>query len=379
MLWLGILVADRFIVVAILVLAGIVLGFVSVMGAGIISARWRSTRQNSLLEMMAIAAEENMPLAPAVAAFAHQYRGLMHHRVVDLVALLQGGTALPEACDRVRGLVSREAVLLAWVGQASGQLPKALRLAIASRSAHLPIWTAIAARLSYILAVLLVLQTIVSFILYFIIPKFEAIFKDFNLPLPSVTVQIIGAGNRLVRNASPLLLVPFGEVGLLIFIPISFLAWGNYHVPLFDRLMRRRHTALVLRALALVVEGKKPLALGLATLADHYPVYWVRRKLMKADSDVRQGMDWIEALWRHGLLRATDAEVLSSAASVGNLGWALAELAETGERRFATGFQVFVQTLFPLVVLTLGILVFIIAAGFFLPLVKVIEKLTDLP
>ena len=80
----------------------------------------------------------------------------------------------------------------------------------------------------------------------------------------------------------------------------------------------------------------------------------IRWRLAAAESDVRQGVDWIQALWRHGLIRATDAEVLASAATVGNLGWALSELAETAERRLATRSQSLVQTLFPLVVVMVG-------------------------
>ena len=288
--------------------------------------------------MLAIAAEHDMPLAPRSPRSPTSTAGGCIVAVMDLAAQLNWGTELPEALERARGLVSRDAVLLSWVGQASGLLPKALRMAATTRSTSLPIWTAIASRLSYILALLLAMQTIVSFILYFIIPKFEAIFKDFDIPLPRITIMIIDASHFIIRYASPLILLPFAEIGLLIFIPFSFLASGNFRIPLFDRFMRRRHTALILRSLSLVVEGNKPIVLGLSTLADHYPIYLVRSKLVKAERDVRQGVDWIEALWRHGLIRATDAEVLASAAAVGNLGWALAELAE--DHRAATGHPI---------------------------------------
>jgi type II secretory pathway component PulF len=378
LLWLGTLVADRLVFVSVLIVSGLTMAFVSVIGAGVVAARRRSARQEALLGVLAIAAEHNMPLAPAVAAFAHQYRGLAHRRAMDLAAHLNWGDALPDALAHTRGLVSREAGLLAWVGQASGLLPKALRTAISSRSANLPIWIAIASRLSYILVVLLAMQAILSFILYYIIPKFEVVFKEFGLGLPRITVKVIDASHAIIRYASPLLLLPLAEVGLLIFIPLSFLAWGDFRVPLFDRALRRRHTALVLRALSLIVEGNKPLALGFSTLADHYPTYWVRSKLIRADWEVRQGVDWIEALWRQGLVRATDAEVLASASAAGNLAWALAELANTSERRFATRFQAFVQTLFPLVVITLGVVALIVAAGFFVPLVQLIQRLTEL-
>ena len=68
--------------------------------------------------------------------------------------------------------------------------------------------------------------------------------------------------------------------------------------------------------------------------------------------------------------------MLRSAAEVGNLAWALLELAETAERRLATRFQLMVQTLFPIVVVMLGMLVFIMAVAYFLPLVALITELT---
>ena len=378
MIWFGMLVTDKFILVSLLVLAGLVMTFVSLMGAGIVRARRRSTRQDAILWVLAIAAERNMPLAPAVAAFAGQYRGLMYRRVMGLAAHLSWGTMLPEALTRARTVVSRDAVLLAWVGAVSGLLPKALRMAANSRSTQLPIWTAIASRLSYILVILLVMQTITSFMLYFTIPKFEAIFNDFGQQLPPITMAIISGSQYIVRYGSPLLLLPFVEIGLLVFIPFTFLAWGDYRVPIFDRLFRRRHTALILRSLSLVVEGNKPVSLGLSALATHYPTLWVRWKLIRADREVRQGVDWIEALRRQGLIRAADALVLASAMAVGNLAWALSELADTAERRLATRFQAFIQTLFPFVVIMLGIVIFIIALGYFLPLVQLIGRLTDL-
>ena len=62
---------------------------------------------------------------------------------------------------------------------------------------------------------------------------------------------------------------------------------------------------------------------------------------------------------------------------MGNLGWALDELAESSERRLAIKFQMLVQTFFPLVVLMLGLVVFVTALGYFAPLVKIISEIGD--
>ena len=91
-----------------------------------------------------------------------------------------------------------------------------------------------------------------------------------------------------------------------------------------------------------------------------------------------RGTDWIESLEKRGLIRSTDAEVLRSATAVGNLEWALDELAESCERRLAIRFQTVIQLLFPLVVITLGFVVFLFALAYFAPLVKLISELSHI-
>jgi protein transport protein HofC len=282
---------------------------------------------------------------------------------------------VPEALEQVPRVVSRDALLLARVGQETGRLPEALRMAASSRASQLPIWTAIASRFAYLLALLLVIQTICGFLLYFVVPKFEAIFRDFGVPLPVVTVSLISASHFVVRYGFLTGWIPPLEILLLIFLPFSFAGWVNYDVPFFDRLLRRRHVALILRSLSLVVEAGKPIETGIVILASHYPTWWVRRKLIRVDDEVQHGVDWIDALRRQDLIRRSDAEVLESASRVGNLTWAMRELGETGERRLAFRFQGVIQTLFPLVVITIGMGILILAVAFFAPLVALIQRL----
>jgi type II secretory pathway component PulF len=130
--------------------------------------------------------------------------------------------------------------------------------------------------------------------------------------------------------------------------------------------------------LSVAIEANKPIALGLRTLSEHYPAPWVRRRLEKVLLDVRLGADWIDALWRAGIIRKADAEVLASAASVGNLAWACRELAATAERRQQLRIEVLTQALFPLAVILMGAAVAILCLGYFVPLVMLIERLADL-
>ena len=360
---------------AIVILAGIILLIALAVGGAVMFARRRNTQQDSLLWILAIAAERNMPLAPTAAAFASQYRGKYRRRILNLAAQLDSGSTVPEAFERVPRVVSRDAVLLAHVGQQTGRLPQALRMAAHSRAQQLPIWTAIAGRFAYLLGLLLAMQFICGFLLYFIVPKFEAIFRDFGVPLPPVTIGLIVGSHWIINFGWLTAWIPPLEILLLVFLPFSFVGWVNYDVPFFDHLLKRRHAALILRSLSMFVEAGKPIEEGLSTLASHYPTWWVRRKLIRADSEVRHGGAWIDRILFHGLIRPADAEVLSSATEVGNLAWAMRELAETGERRLAYRFQAVVQTLFPLVVIALGAVVCFLAFAFFAPLVVLLWRL----
>jgi protein transport protein HofC len=346
-----------------------------IIGLIVLLHRRKTTQQDALLWVMSIAADRQMPLDPALAAFAEQCGGRYRRKVNALAEYLAMGSSLPDALERVPGVLPRDAELLARVGWETGTLPSALREAAAARTTLRPSWGAISSRIAYFFWVLYIIQTITSFIMYFIIPKFEAIFKDFGLPLPSVTIYLISASHLFFMGVWLVPLIGLAELALLIYLPLTFFGWENYHVPFIDRLFIRRHTTLLLRCLSWVVEGGKPLTWGVELLARYYPTRWVRRRLDHVAEDLAHGHEWTVALARQNLVRNADVVLLESAVRVGNLPWALRETAESGERRLAYRLQMVVNTLFPVVIIALGMLVGLIAVAFFVPLVSLIERL----
>ena len=194
--------------------------------------------------------------------------------------------------------------------------------------------------------------------------------------MPRITVSLIQFSHQVVQYSPIALPIMLAQIVMLLYLPFSFAGWMNYKLPIFDRLLRRRHAALVLRGLSVVIEANRPMATGLAILAAHYPTRWVRRRLAKAERDVRLGADWIDALWRAGIIRRSDAEVLASAASVGNLAWACRELADTADRRQQLRLQLLIQTLFPIAVILMGLAVAFLCLAYFVPIVTLIQRLT---
>ena len=310
-----------------------------VVGVVLIYSRRRSTQQEALLWALATAAGREMPLAPTLEAFASQSRGRYRRKVMSAAQILEAGSvasrgarsragAIPARCQGLDPRGER-------VGRASRAAPRGVRDAVATQRP----WLAVGIRIVYLCWVTFVLQSVIAFISYFILPKFEAIFADFGAPLPSVTIAWIEITHFFIVYWPILLLLMLIELGLLMLGSVAILGIPPWYLPLIDRLFIRRHSALIFRCLARVVEGKRPLAQGLATLARTYPMRWIRRRLEEVARDINAGDDWCESLARHGLIRPAEAALLEAAKRVGNLPWALRQAAENSERRLAYRFQ----------------------------------------
>jgi protein transport protein HofC len=334
----------------------------------------RAARKDELLWVLAIAAQKNMPLAPAVAAFAAECRGRYRRRVRQLADMLAGGATLPDALDSLPDVVPESTRVAARIGWEAGALGKALRQEAALRTLQRPVWHAFAGRLLYLFAVMLVIQSVAGFIVYFIAPKFKRIFMDFGVELPAVTQLVTDWGELAIETlALPILLiVQFVVVAVLLAMSLS----GRADWTFLGRVFRRMNTSVVLRALALGVEAGQPLTAGLGTLAASYPRWGIRQRLARALELVRGGRPWHESLEHERLILPVEAAVLESAQRAGNLSWALREMADGSDRRLGYRLEVWTHVLFPLAVLGIGFVVFLLVAGYFSPLVKLIAELT---
>jgi type II secretory pathway component PulF len=368
-IWLAIELGAWFIILSVFLVIA------SAIGLAVVLARRGSTQQETLLWALAIAAERSTPLAPAALALAEQFGGTYRVLVQILAEQLSKGHSLPEALDVTPGVMSRDAELLVRVGWRTGALPQALRSAASARAQRQVAWGSILSRLVYLSVVLIHIQVVVGFISYFVAPKFEAIYKDFGISLPDVTIRVILFTHFLTRYGAIFSLLILAELAVIVMTPLAMFGLFYLDLPFIDYFFRRRHATLILRALALTAQGGRPITVGLDVLTEHYPSSWVRGRLRAVKREVDGGADWLEALGDHSLIRPADEAVLGAAQRVGNLPWALSEIADANQRRIGYRLQLGIQLMFPLVIIALGALVFLFAAAYFAPIVRLIEAL----
>ncbi len=335
--------------------------------------KYRASRQYALLWLLTVSAEREVPLTSALEAFARERRGSFARKARRLAALLESGVSLSDGLDQVRGLLPSHAPPMIRVGCQSGALAPALRRAAAVNDLNAPVWMSLTGKVAYLVLLVFFGMSILVFVFGWIVPRFQKIFLDFDTPLPYLTEQLV--------SCSQFFVVYWYLFSLLLMLGMLFVLYPaaryfGWNPPGLGWFTRRLDAADVLDGLALVARQQMPMLDGLDSLAKSYPRSNIRMLLRRAAGDVQAGRDWAESLYSRGLIHRADLAVLQAAERVGNLPWALREMAESNRRRFAYRLQSVVQTAFPLVIIFFGAIVGFIVVALFIPIVSLIHALS---
>jgi type II secretory pathway component PulF len=336
----------------------------------------RASQQNALLWLLTVSAERSMPLGPALDALSRERGGGFGRRTKRLAELLAAGAPLPDALDLCPGLLPAYTLPMIRIGSQTGALADALRQAADVNNQNAPLFMSVVGKISYLLLLPFFGVLVLSFVMVWIIPKFQAIFHDFGTRgLPPMTQALVQASYFFINYWYLFLpLILFGA-WLLGYMVARYFGLTLWDMPPLDRLAGRLDSARILDALAVVARQRRPLAEGIATLALSYPKRNIRRRLTLAAFDIEAGGDWADSLARRDLIRQADHAVLQAAQRANNLPWAMQEMADSARRRFFYKLQAIIQAVFPAGVICFGLVVMFIVVALFLPLVNLIQKL----
>jgi type II secretory pathway component PulF len=358
---------SLFALLAFFLLFGWVLWSIAAMVVGgMIALRRRRLNQLALLNLLATAAKANVPLSPALEAFARECSSRYGREVRRLATLLAQGRSLDEALGYARGLLPAEHRVLARVGMKSSQLGPALQEAATAQAAVEPIRQTAEVHLLYVAWVCLGLAGISSFLFLKIGPRHILILREFGVS------SVVAAAMQELDD-------PWidwawaGLAGLVVGASLLLAAW-RYLLPLL--LTRRLDTAATLRTLALCTSARAPIDVGIRGIAALHPRWHIRRRARMLLKRLAAGCDWARELGRCRLIRRAEAAVLRTVADPAHLAWTMRELAGSAERRHLYRRRMFVEIAFPLTLAALGGFVFLIVILFMLPLIEIIESQT---
>ncbi len=342
--------------------------------------RARAARQATLLWTLAVAVDKHVALVPFLEALADEAGGRWRWKLRGLAELLNAGVSIPDALEAVQGILPADTLLLIRLGAENGRIGPALRDAATQFSRRSEaVRPPSGSGLLYLCGLAFVMLTVVSFLMYWIVPKFKAIFEGFGMRLPEMTEWLIYSAD--IGMQFFFVLGPLSLLLLFLAVIVSFelMGWGaGWASPSrwLTRLFPRLQAPLVLRGLSIAVDGARPLLGVLTTLATRHPDPSLRRRISQVEDQVARGLGCWHGLLSAGMLRSGETSLLDAAERVGNLAWALRGLADSIERRSEHRTRIIMELLRPVALLAAGTVVGIFVVGMFLPLIQIITGLT---
>lgn len=341
------------------------------------------TRQLSTLQ------DAGLPLLRSLQILEGQQKpGKLKNILTDVCEDVEGGSSLSEAMAKHPAAFDKLYTKMVAAGEVGGVLDIILqRLAEFMEKAQ-RLKRKIKGAIVYPSVVVVVAVAIVTFIMVFIIPKFEEIFRDFGVPLPALTRWLINvsawvAGNKVGQSIPGWVFILMAPILLVLFVKFArkatpgraaldtLLLW----TPVFGSLVKKSVTARFTRTLGTLISAGVPILEAMLITRDTSGNYVFEKALNKVHDSIREGESFADPLRESKVCDAIVVNMIDVGEETGDLDAMLMKIADNYDEEVDVAVAAMVALIEPMLMVFLGVVVGTIVVAMFLPLVAMIESL----
>jgi len=328
----------------------------------------------AFMRQLSILIATGTPLVDAIASLERQERDVAFRAVIkDILSKLEQGSTFSEAVAGHPAYFSGVARSLISAGEQGGQFDQMLgRIARLARQQE-KIRSTVAGAMIYPALLISVSIGVLCAMLFFVLPRFEGLFKTLGTPLPTMTRVLMAMSGFLRENWVVCAGVVVCSVAAIVLMSTTqrgraAIQAGAMKMPVIGSAMRALSTARVARVLGVLLEGKVQMidALHLTRDAAGSPHY--AALITRAEDSVLRG-DTVSAAWEGSVLVPPSVvEAVRSGERTGRVGTVLLSLAEHMDEDNELAIKTATHIIEPVILIVLGLIVGAMAISMFLPL-----------
>jgi MSHA biogenesis protein MshG len=293
--------------------------------------------------------------------------------LIDVRDGLAGGRELSACLRRHPEVFSAFFVNMVRVGETTGRLDDIFLRLFHHLEFDREMHERVKGALRYPSFVVLALAVAIMVINIMVIPAFAKVYKSANADLPLVTQALIGVSN-LTLAYWPWLL------GLAVLAVAGFRAWvrtesGGYRwdkiklgLPIAGKIIHKATLARFARGLAMSYASGVPIVQGLNSVAEVVDNRFIASRV----EQMRDGIERGEAISRTaattGVFTPVVLQMLAIGEETGDLEHLLTEIGDMYQKEVEYEIKTLSEQIEPILIVTLGIIVLIVALGVFLPM-----------
>ncbi|EGN74825.1 type II secretory pathway, component PulF [Idiomarina sp. A28L] len=221
---------------------------------------------------------------------------------VGVINALAQGSGIASAMARYPRLFSSEVCAWVEVGETTGRLPDVLQGMVATMEAERARQKQMRDALRYPLIVLSVAAITLLLMVFFLLPRFAAIYSQLDVTLPAVTQTLMQLETRAAQQK--LLLVLGAIAGVVSFIQYRFKVWVRhpqhcraiYRLPLVGQWLCQQHLLHDLDMLVLATESAIPLQQSCQLVSEHSASGYWQQQWQSASAGLSQGLTFSQTL-----------------------------------------------------------------------------------
>lgn len=327
--------------------------------------------------------DAGLPLLRGLTVLGKQERdAVLKTTITKLADSVQGGSTFSEGLAQHPRIFNDLYVNMVRAGELGGVLEVVLtRLAEFQEKAQ-KIKNKVLAAMVYPIIVLVLAVGIMTFLLVFIVPRFEAIFHDMlgDKPLPAITVFVIGISGFVQNNWMFLF-------GALVAVVIGYKVFARtrggrvildrvkLRAPLFGDLIRKTAISRFSRTLGTLVTSGVPILQALTITRETAGNAVIARAISQVHDSVKEGESIVQPLEASGAFPPMVISMIDVGEETGQLPEMLLKIAEVYDDEVDNSVAALTSLLEPIMIVFLALVVGTIVIALFMPLISIISGL----
>jgi type IV pilus assembly protein PilC len=334
------------------------------------------TRQFSTLQ------DAGLPVLRSLKILEGQMKpGVLKNALGDVVEDVESGSTLSEAFAKHPKCFDRLYVNMVKAGEAGGALETIMQRLADFKERSQSLKRRVTGAMIYPIAVITVAVLILSFIMIYIIPKFEKIFKDFDMKLPWLTLQLMATSKWFVNYWYVLPLFPLSWWLLIKLIRLNRL--GNYildriylWMPVVGGIIEKTVVARTTRTLGTLVSSGVPILEALSITRETTTNAVFEKMYLRVYESIREGETIAQPLKESRLVDDMVVNMIDVGEETGELDTMLNKIADVYDEEVNVLVEGLISLLEPIMIVVLGLIVGTIVIALFLPMIKLLEGLS---
>jgi type IV pilus assembly protein PilC len=327
--------------------------------------------------------DSGLPLLRSLNVLANQERDKVLKKTINKLAdSVQGGSTFSDALALHPRVFNDLYVNMIKAGEVGGVLELVLNRLSEFQEKAAKIRNKVLSAMVYPIIVMTMAVGIMSFLLVFIVPRFEAIFHDLlgDKPLPPVTQFVLGVSN-FVKNDGLVLLAAVVAI-VVVYNFIGRTRAGRFAIdsfklrmPLFGNLNRKTAISRFARTLGTLVTSGVPILQALNITRETAGNAAIARAIARVHDCVKEGESIVQPLEASKAFPPMVVSMVDVGEETGKLPEMLLKIADVYDDEVDNAVAALTSMLEPIMIVFLALIVGTIVLALFTPLISIITGL----